>query len=65
MWYYDLRTNKHFTLKSRTLKLDDLHDFITCFNPGNRSERRETERFKYYRYEDLIIRDKANLDIFG
>ncbi|UZH10931.1 hypothetical protein OM794_04015 [Halomonas sp. BDJS001] len=46
------------------MKLDDLHDFITCFNPGNRSERRETERFKYYRYEDLIIRDKANLDIF-
>lgn len=64
VWYYDLRTNKHFTLKSRTLKLGDLHDFITCFNPGNRSERRETERFKYYRYEDLIIRDKANLDIF-
>ena len=24
VWFYDLRTNKHFTLKTRTLKLDDL-----------------------------------------
>lgn len=26
--------------------------------------RKETERFKYYAYEDLIARDKASLDIF-
>jgi type I restriction enzyme M protein len=31
IWFYDLRTNKHFTLKTRTLKLDDLQDFITCY----------------------------------
>ncbi len=64
VWFYDLRTNKHFTLKTRTLKLDDLRDFIACYHPENRHERQETERFKYYRYEDLIARDKASLDIF-
>ena len=64
VWFYDLRTNKHFTLKTRTLKFEDLQDFITCYNPENRHERKETERFKYYKYKDLIARDKASLDIF-
>lgn len=64
VWIYDLRTNKHFTLKTRQLKDDDLRDFIDCYHPENRHERKETERFKYYRYEDLIARDKASLDVF-
>lgn len=64
VWFYDLRTNKHFTLKTRTLKLEDLQDFISCYNPENRHERREAERFKYFGYEELIARDKASLDIF-
>lgn len=64
IWFYDLRTNKHFTLKTRTLKLDDLRDFVTCYNPENRHERTETERFKYFSYDELIARDKASLDIF-
>jgi type I restriction enzyme M protein len=64
VWFYDLRTNKHFTLKTRTLKLDDLQDFIACYHPENRHERRESDRFKYYRYEELIARDKASLDVF-
>ncbi|HRA81882.1 MAG TPA: hypothetical protein PL024_10310, partial [Thauera sp.] len=60
----DLRTNKHFTLKTRTLKLDDLQDFINCYKPENRHERQETERFRFYGYEDLMARDKSSLDIF-
>ncbi|HEY8102070.1 MAG TPA: class I SAM-dependent DNA methyltransferase [Burkholderiaceae bacterium] len=64
VWFYDLRTNKHFTLKTRTLKLDDLRDFITCYNPDNRHKRVESERFKYLSYDELMARDKANLDIF-
>ena len=64
VWFYDLRTNKHFTLKTRTLKLDDLKDFITCYNPENRHLRQASERFKYFSYDDLIARDKASLDIF-
>ena len=64
VWFYDLRTNKHFTLKTRTLKRDDLQDFIQCYHPENRHERQESERFRYFSYEELVARDKASLDIF-
>jgi type I restriction enzyme M protein len=64
VWIYDLRTNKHFTLKTGTLKIEDLQDFIKCFNPENRFQRQETERFKAFSYEELLQRDKLNLDIF-
>lgn len=64
IWFYDLRTNKHFTLKTRTLKLDDLQDFISCYNPENRHERVAADRFRFFSYEELMARDKASLDIF-
>ena len=64
VWFYDLRTNRHFTLKTRPLKLDDLHDFIACYHPENRHQRSETERFKCYSHAELMARDKASLDIF-
>jgi type I restriction enzyme M protein len=64
LWIYDLRTNQHFTLKQNPLRYEGLQDFIRCFNPENRHERRETERFKAFDYDDLIQRDKASLDIF-
>jgi len=64
VWIYDLRTNKHFTLKTKTLKREDLQDFIDCYRPGNRHDRVESERFKYFDYETLVSRDKASLDIF-
>ena len=64
VWFYDLRTNQHFTLKTRPLKLDDLRDFIACYNPDNRHARQETERFRYFSYEALIARHKASLDLF-
>jgi len=64
LWIYDFRTNKHFTLKENQLKFEDLEDFIKCFNPKNRHERKESERFKAYSYDELIKRDKVSLDIF-
>lgn len=64
LWIYDLRTNKHFTLKQNPLTYSDLEDFITCYNPANRHEREETERFKSFAYDDLMQRDKVSLDIF-
>lgn len=64
VWFYDLRTNQHFTLKTRPLKFDDLQNFITCYQPENRHQRQETERFKYFSYDELIARDKASLDVF-
>lgn len=37
---------------------------MTCYNPANRQERSETDRFKAFTYGELIARDKASLDIF-
>lgn len=64
LWIYDLRTNKHFTLKENPLKRDDLDDFVKCYNAKNRHQRKEAERFKGFAYEELLKRDKVNLDIF-
>jgi type I restriction enzyme M protein len=64
LWIYDLRTNLHFTLKENTLKRSDLDDFVACYNPKSRTDRKESERFKAFTYEELTKRDKANLDIF-
>lgn len=63
LWIYDFRTNMHFTLKTNTLRYQDLLDFIHCYNAQNRHERKETERFKVFTYEELMQRDKVNLDI--
>ncbi len=64
LWIYDLRTNTHFTLKENPLKYEDLQDFIKCYNPKNRFNRKETERFKVFTYDELLQRDKVSLDIF-
>src|SRR6476660_277184 len=53
LWIYDLRTNKHFTLKENPLKRADLDDFVACYNPKNRHERKESKRFKRFTYEEL------------
>lgn len=64
LWVYDLRTNKHFTLKERPLSRADLDDFVTCYNAENRSKRQESDRFKRFSATELLERDKTNLDIF-
>lgn len=64
LWIYDLRTNMHFTLKENPLKRADLDDFIASYNPKNRHQRKETDRFKAFTYDNLLKRDKVNLDIF-
>jgi type I restriction enzyme M protein len=38
-------------------------DFVACFNPANRFERKESERFRSFGYEELQKRDKLSLDI--
>jgi type I restriction enzyme M protein len=63
LWVYDLRTNKHFTLKQNPLGRDDLHDFIEAFSAEDRSARVESERFRRFSYEDIVARDKASLDL--
>ena len=64
LWIYDLRTNQHFTLKTNPLRLDDLREFVTSYNAENRHLREESERFKAFPYDELVARDKTNLDIF-
>jgi hypothetical protein len=64
LWIYDLRTNQHFTLRTNPLRRQDLDDFVACYNPENRHQRQESERFRPFDYDALVKRDKASLDIF-
>jgi len=64
LWVYDFRTNQHFTLKQSQLRREKLQDFVDCYLPDKaRSERVETERFRAFSYDELVARDKANLDL--
>jgi type I restriction enzyme M protein len=71
LWIYDLRTNKDFSLKQKPLTRADLDEFVACYNPANRHERTSTwseanpqGRWRAFRYDELMARDKVNLDIF-
>ena len=78
LWIYDLRTNKHFTLKTNPLKREDLDEFVERYKPENRQARVPTwsedpspelgtgpdGRWHAFDYEELVARDKASLDIF-
>ena len=72
VWYYDYRTNIHHTLKRKPLRLEDLREFIGCYNPANRHKRKETwdaeknpeGRWRKYSYDELVARDKTSLDLF-
>ena len=71
VWVYDLRTNMHFTLKQHPMTFGDLEDFIQCYNPENRHERREAwseenpeGRWCRFTAEEILARDKTSLDIF-
>lgn len=71
VWIYDYRTNVHHTLKKKPMQFEDLQDFIACYNPGNRNDRTETwsednpeGRWRKFTYDEIIARDKTNLDIF-
>lgn len=72
VWYYDYRTNVHHTLKRKPLRLEDLAEFIACYNPQNRHKRRETwhaeknpaGRWRKFSHAELVARDKTSLDLF-
>jgi type I restriction enzyme M protein len=68
---YDLRTNLHFTLKTKPLKRSDLDEFVACYRPGQRHLRKPTwsesnpqGRWRAFSYDELARRDKLNLDVF-
>lgn len=66
------RTNIHHTLKKKPLRFEDLADFIACYNPKNRYQRKPTwdaEKnpeglWRKFSYEELTARDKTSLDVF-
>lgn len=69
-WVYDYRTNVHHTLKKNPLNIESLKDFINCYNTENRHKRKETwseanpeGRWRKFKYEEIIARDKTSLDI--
>lgn len=70
VWVYDYRTNIQHTLKKSPLKYEDLKDFIKCYNPENINKRNETwsennqeGRWRKFSYDEIVSRDKTNLDI--
>jgi type I restriction enzyme M protein len=71
LWIYDLRTNMDFTLKTNPLSREGLNAFVACYNPDNRNKRKATlsetnpeGRWRSFTYDELMARDKVNLDIF-
>ncbi len=71
LWIHDLRTNEHFTLRQNPLTRDDLDDFVACYQPENRHQRAATwskdnsdGRWRAFTFDELMARDRANLDIF-
>ena len=71
LWVYDLRTNRHFTLKQKPIRRTDFDEFIACYKPGRTHERVPTwsednpgGRWRCYDYDDLRKRDKLSLDLF-
>ena len=62
-----------FTLKTNPLVRSNLDEFVKCFHADNRFERTPTwspendanaGRWRSFTYEELLARDKVNLDIF-
>ncbi|WP_130735960.1 class I SAM-dependent DNA methyltransferase [Flavobacterium sp. J27] len=71
VWFYDYRTNIHHTPKNNQIAFKHLKEFIDCYNIGSENKRSETwstentkGRWRRYSYDEIIERDKTNLDIF-
>lgn len=63
LWIYDFRTNEHFTLKTNPMREEHLADFVAAYQSGARHKRVETERFRRFSYDEIVGREKLNLDI--
>lgn len=70
VWVYDFRTNINLTLVTNSLNDEHLKDFINCYSADDITKRKETwseknsdGRWKKFTYDEIIKRDKTNLDI--
>ena len=71
VWIYDYRNNVHHTPKKNPMRMTHLQDFIDVYNTDKRHKRTETwseenpdGRWRKFTYDEIIARDKTNLDIF-
>ena len=69
VWVYDYRTNVHHTLKTNPMQESDLAEFVKCYNPENRHQRKETwsednpdGRWRRFSYDEIVKREGTNLD---
>lgn len=62
----------HHTLKTNPLQRTNLDDFVACFHPENRHQRKQSwhaennqeGRWRAFDYDELLKRDKVSLDVF-
>lgn len=59
-WVYDYRTGVKHTLANNKLERHHLDDFVACYTQKKRTE---TERWHRFAVEELVKRDKTNLDL--
>ena len=59
-WVYDYRTGVKHTLANNKLERHHLDDFVACYTQKKRTE---TERWHRFAVDELVKRDKTNLDL--
>jgi len=70
VWFYDLRTGSNFTPKQNPLRRAHLDEFVACYKAADRGARKATwsekeskGKWRSYTYDELVARDKCNLDV--
>lgn len=75
VWIYDLRTNIHRTFKNNKLSRADFDEFVNFYCAENFNSRKSNwspdttknsspdGRWRDFSYEEILLRDKTNLDI--
>ncbi|MGW2867268.1 N-6 DNA methylase [Kitasatospora sp. NPDC001225] len=66
LWVYDLRSHRPVPTSTTTLSGADYDDFVSAYLPGRpRSERVESHMFRSFNVEDLLARERTNLDLLA
>ena len=63
IWFYDLRTDNHFTPKKNPIQDSDFDDFIKCFKSDNILNRRKSKRFRAFSYNKIKKSENTSLDV--
>ena len=62
LWVYDLRKMGDFSLKRNPIRNEHLSDFVHSYRSRNFGDRRESDVFRRFGYEEIVAREQANLD---